>query len=122
MTNAFAASVVGELLLLLCHHLLNYLAVQECNIQLCVIVYHANRTSNSQTNAQELLDRTSLSLRHSAIIAVKTGMVGCIQVATSTPDNEMPMMYISWLKKRHTPRALTCSQSEHFGSTPANTL
>lgn len=61
------------------------------------------------------------SLRHTAIIAVKTGMVGCMQVATSTPDNEMPMMYISWLKKRHTPRALTCSKSDRFGSTPADT-
>ena len=59
------------------------------------------------------------SPRHTAIIAVKTGMVGCMHVATSTPDSEMPMMYISWLKKRQTPRALTCSRSLRFGSTPA---
>lgn len=62
------------------------------------------------------------SPRHTAIIAVKTGMVGCMHVATSTPDSEMPMMYISWLKKRQTPRAPTFSRSLRFGSTPAKNL
>ena len=35
------------------------------------------------------------SLRQTANIAVKTGIVGCMHVATSTPDSEMPRMYIS---------------------------
>ena len=47
------------------------------------------------------------SWRQTANIAVNTGMVGCMQVATKTPDNEMPKMYISWLKNRQTPRAAT---------------
>ena len=59
------------------------------------------------------------SLRHTAIIAVKTGMVGCMQVATSTPDKEMPIMYISWLKNKQIPRAPTWNRSVRFGRTPA---
>ena len=47
------------------------------------------------------------SWRQTANIAVKTGMVGCMQVATKTPDNEMPKMYINWLKNKQTPRATT---------------
>ena len=37
---------------------------------------------------QEPASRPSMT----AIMAVKTGMVGCMQVATTTPDISMPMM------------------------------
>lgn len=59
--------------------------------------------------------------RQTANIAVKTGMVGCMQVATKTPDREMPKMYINWLKNRQTPRAPTCRRSLCFGRVPADT-
>ena len=51
------------------------------------------------------------SFSRTASMAVKTGMVGCMHVATKTPDREMPMMYSSWLKKRQTPRAAMCGKS-----------
>ena len=59
------------------------------------------------------------SFSMTASMAVKTGMVGCMHVATSTPDKDMPRMYSSWLKKRQTPSAATCSRSWRLGSVPA---
>lgn len=54
-----------------------------------------------------------------ASIAVKTGMVGCMQVATTTPDRSMPTMKNSWFRNRQNPRAPTCMRSARFGRVPA---
>lgn len=50
--------------------------------------------------------------------AVKTGIVGCMQVATTTPERSIPRIKKSWFRYRHSPRTPTCARSFLFGRAP----
>lgn len=89
--------------------------------QVCMLLTMLMDPSTARPMPRNFCTDPDSSWRQTANIAVNTGMVGCMQVATRTPDNEMPRIYINWLKNRQTPSAPTCRRSLRFGRIPANT-